>query len=101
MPHLLYKSMKQLVAGARGYFFDPQTMKYWDSTVYPQVRTGDTGWFFVTSEAQFYEHWPRLYKVRKIDEWGNVTTIGESHMTFEGALEAATEAARKDKEENE
>jgi len=101
MPYLHYKSMSELRAMARGHFFHPDTMKHWGSTVYTQVRTGSTGWFFITSEGRAYAWMPRLFKVRKMDEVGNVSTIGEPHVTFEEALEAATEAARKDKEENE
>lgn len=91
--YLQYKSIKELKAmnRRRGYhFFDKSTLRFFNSVVYNNVRTGTTGWYFVTSEQ--FEDNPRRFTVRKMDESSRVATIGRfmEYHTFEDALDMAT-----------
>ncbi len=100
---LHYKKMSELRAMARGHFFSRGAMRFFDSYVYNHVRTGITGWFFITSEQppRSGSYRPdRGYTVRKMDTLGNVTTVGKfmGHATLEIALEVATEKAAEEKE---
>ena len=99
---LHYKKVSELRAMARGHFFSSGAMRFFDSYVYNHVRTGTTGWFFITSEQppRSGSYRPdRGYTVRKMDEFGNVTTVGEfmGHATLEIALEEANKIAAEEK----
>jgi len=98
-----YKTMSELRSLNRvsgGNFFSRDTMRFWGSTVYPNVRTGKSHWYFVTAENQFDSTLPRRYTVRKMNACGDVGPVGkfQAYGNFGAALDAATEAASAERE---
>lgn len=93
-----YKSLSELKRLHLGHFFDRGTMRFFNSIVYPNVRTGKDGWYFVTSE-QYSDTAHRLFSVRKMGKNGTIDTIGkfQGYHCFNDALEAATKAARAER----
>lgn len=87
--------LKQLNAANGMCFFDPPTMKFFNSRVYESVFAGKTHWFFVTSEK--YGESPRKYTVRAMDVNGDVETPkGEefqAHKTLRDAVKQAEKLA--------
>lgn len=94
-----YKSISELKRLHAGHFFDRDTIRFFDSVIYPNVRTGYDGWYFITSE-KFDTGWPRLFTIRKIDENGKIDTVGkfQGYQTFEDALKSASEFAKAERE---
>ena len=54
------------------HFFEPSTMRFFSSRIHSDVYGGC---IFVTSEKGTHQS-TRLYTVRKIEDDGNITTIG-------------------------
>lgn len=76
-----------------GYFFSPDSMRFFNSRVSEKVHQGPGGIYFVTSE-QFDARSTRLYTVRRFDPSGKgIDTVGEfqQHST---SRQAHAEAAR-------
>ena len=102
-----YKSISQIKAMAResgSCFFTRDTMRFWGSVVYPNVRTGTSGWYFITSENQFNPTLPRRYTVRKLaavytEHGRNIETVGkfQEFSDFDSALRQATALAALEK----
>ena len=84
--------------GAGLYYFERDTMRFFNSRVSENVYVGATGWYFVTSE-RFDHKSPRLYSVRKMLPDGSVTTIGkfQEFATLELALGEAKRLAKKER----
>ena len=59
--------------GKSPYFFNPDTMKFFNSKVYQDVRRVDDGYLFLTSEV-FGDN-PRHYAVRFIRLDGSIDTV--------------------------
>ena len=84
-----------------GHFFDPKTMRAFQSRVLDTVYEGPGGIFFVTSER--VDTGPRFYKVRHFyPDTGGITTCGIDLAARLGldtkaeAVAAATAAAAGD-----
>jgi len=48
-----------------GYFFSPETIRFWKSRVSETIYKNDNSVYFVTSEAGF--NLPRAYTIRRFD----------------------------------
>lgn len=76
---------------AKGQFwFKPDTMKFWGST----VEYWSTSGYFITSENQFDKNLPKRFTIRKADfETGNVSTIGkfQAYSNLQDAREVMEE----------
>jgi len=59
--------------GKSPYFFSPDTMRFFSSKVYKDVRTVKEGYLFITSEV-FGDN-PRHYCLRLIDAKGSIETL--------------------------
>ena len=59
--------------GKSPYFFSPDTMKFFDSKVYKDVRAVKRGYLFITSEV-FGDN-SRDYSLRLIDSQGRIKTL--------------------------
>ena len=59
--------------GKSPYFFSPDTMKFFNSKVYKDIKTVKDGHLFITSEV--FGNDPRHYAVRFIFEDGSIDTI--------------------------
>jgi len=70
--------------GKSPYFFSPDTMKFFNSKVYQDVRKVEKGYLFLTSEV--FGNDPRHYAVRFIDSEGSIKTI-EKYHTLKDAKE--------------
>jgi hypothetical protein len=81
------------------FFFERDTMRFFNSRVFRSVYQGPGGVYFVTSE-QFTGSdgvkAPRTYKVREFDpETGNVSTFGrETFARLDDARSVASTAAK-------
>tara|TARA_R100000231_G_scaffold61352_1_gene50022 strand:- start:36 stop:299 length:264 start_codon:yes stop_codon:yes gene_type:complete len=70
--------------GKSPYFFSPDTMKFFNSKVYQDVRKIDKGYLFLTSEV--FGDDSRHYCVRFISLDGSIKTI-EKYHTLKDAKE--------------
>jgi hypothetical protein len=66
------------------YFFSSDSMRFFDSKVYPGVYGGR---YFVTSEKP--ENGVRRFKIREAEDSGRVKTVGQDYSSLEGARLAA------------
>ena len=67
-------AIKQLAKeGKSPYFFSPDTMNFFDSKVYKDVRTVKEGYLFITSEV--FGDDTRDYSLRLIDSQGSIKTL--------------------------
>ena len=69
------------------HFFEPATMQFFNSTVYPRVFGGR---YFITGE-RFDEHHPEQFTIRVALDNGHVNTVGDfqgfdSHQGAEDAV---------------
>jgi len=58
--------------GKSPYFFSPDTMKFFNSKVYQDVKEVKDGFLFITSEV--YADEPRHYRIRKIKLNGSINS---------------------------
>jgi len=70
--------------GKSPYFFNPDTMNFFNSKVYQDVRKVEKGYLFITSEV--FGNSSRHYALRFIDFEGSIKTI-EKYHTFKDAEE--------------
>ena len=80
------KHIKQLATeGKSPFFFSPETMKFFDSIVYEDIRRvrQPEGFLFITSEK--FPRSSRHYQVRHITPDGFISYYGERFGTFEEA----------------
>ncbi len=63
--------------GKSPYFFSPDTMRFFSSKVYKDVKKIDKGYLFLTSEV--FGNESRHYAVRFIDFNGAIETIEKYH----------------------
>jgi len=63
--------------GKSPYFFSPDTMRFFNSKVYQDVRKAPNGWLFITSEV--FGNDSRHYAIRFIDFKGSIKTIEKYH----------------------
>ena len=70
--------------GKSPYFFSPDTMRFFSSKVYKDVKKIDKGYLFLTSEV--FGDASRHYAVRFIDFEGSIKTI-EKYHTLKDAKE--------------
>ena len=68
---------KLATEGKSPYFFSPDTMKFFNSKVYKDVKRVDNGYLFLTSEV--FGNDSRHYAVRFIDLKGSIKTIEKYH----------------------
>jgi hypothetical protein len=92
----MYKDLAAMRAAneaAGKLFFDPETLKFWQSRVSSKIWPVADGAYFVTSER--VGDGPRRYSVRFIGDDGNVSTIGDfrGHATMAEAQMHARGAA--------
>lgn len=74
------------------YFFSPDTLRYFDSRIAPDIINTPTGIIFITSE-KFNDNTPRLYTVRIMHEDGSVSDVNCKFQQFP-SLTAARKHAR-------
>lgn len=55
------------------HFFDPDTLRFWQSRISPQIYAGR---YFVTSESSF-DRKTRFYTVREMLKDGRINTVSE------------------------
>ena len=69
-------------------FFNPDTMDFWDSTVFPEIYHGQ---FFITKERDYSGDYFR-FTIREAKPTGRIKTVGEfqEYATFESARDALT-----------
>ena len=99
-PEIIY-SIDEVKKAAKGFFFEPDTMRSFSSRVLSDVFDGPNGCFFVTSEkfrGFRCENKPRLYTVRRLDRVTGLVDTAPGHEFQEfksrtGALGAARRAA--------
>jgi len=73
------KDIKRANAKAGRHFFEPATMRFFNSVVGRTVYQGVGGVFFLTSEKG--PHGPRRYTVRQFNpQGGDVSTVGEFNV---------------------
>jgi len=83
-----------------GHYFDPETMRFFNSKTESSVYSGPGGVFFITSEQFVGSNGiadPRKYSVRRFDpETGDCTTAGKfNEIRFiKDARDAAKRLAR-------
>ena len=94
-PHGPYKSIAAIRRANNElghYWFDPRTLQYFASVIYPHVYGG---YLFVTSEKVSQEDSARRYHIRRADDRGCIWDhgLGIDYLTKEGAMAAAKYAA--------
>lgn len=90
--------IKQANRAAGNHYFEPATMRFFDSRVERRVYSGNGGVYFVTSE-QFHGSQgtaPRRWTVRQFHpETGDIDTCGEFNvMDRETAMDTARKLAK-------
>ena len=71
-----YYSMTDLQYAHRGHWFSPGAMRFFKSRLGSEVLPVPDGWLFVSSE-RFDYNTPRLYTIRKMDQFGEISEVGE------------------------
>jgi len=66
---------KLATEGKSPYFFSPDTMKFFNSKVYQDVKEVNRGYLFITSEV--FDNMARHYQVRHITLDGSINYCGE------------------------
>lgn len=94
----MYKSIAEIKAANKAaglYWFDKDSMNFFDSIVYSEVFPSSDGAYFVSSE-KFDDKASRLFTVRFADSGGAVSTVGEfqEFETLENARRAALKASK-------
>ena len=80
---------------AGSHWWDPATMRSFQTWVLPQVFQGPGGIYFVTRDPNFYSDDDRGYTVRRFcPETLEVVLVGYSHRNFEDRNLALDEAAK-------
>ena len=74
---------KLATEGKSPYFFSPDTMRFFNSKVYQDVKQVDRGYLFITSEV--FGESPRLYQVRHITLDGSINYYGERFSSLKKA----------------
>ncbi len=78
-----------------GHWFDESTLRFFKSRIGALKIVGEI-WLFISSEKS--PNGPRGYSVRRMDEKGEISTVGEfmghTRGSASGALERAAEAER-------
>jgi hypothetical protein len=90
----MYNSLREIRAAHKGYWFDKDSMRFFDSKILPGVYPAEDGAYFISSERRD-ENQPRLYTVRFADSDGDIWTEGEfqGHNTLSSAKQAAINSA--------
>jgi len=73
---------KLATEGKSPYFFSPDTMQFFNSKVYRDVKEVKDGFLFITSEV--FGNDPRHYRIRKIKLNGSINS-GKMFKTLEKA----------------
>ena len=76
-------------SGKSPYFFAKDTMEFFQSQVFPDVKEIKDGFLFITSEK--FGEAPRHYRVRKIKQDGSINS-GKMLPTLEEARKHLREA---------
>lgn len=71
-----YYSMNDLERAHRGHWFSPGAMRFFKSRLGSEVLPVPDGWLFTSSE-RFDYNTPRLYTIRKMDQYGEISEVGE------------------------
>jgi hypothetical protein len=97
-----YKNIEEIIEALEaherrgGYFFTPEIVRFFSSRIYRRYHPSGViaGRYFITSE-KWNAFAPRLYTVRRAEDDGAITTVGEfaAHRTPKQAVKAAYEAA--------
>lgn len=87
-----YYSMTDLQYAHRGHWFSPGAMRFFKSRLGSEVLPVADGWLFTSSE-RFDDNTPRLYTIRKMDQYGEISEVGEFQQYPSSA--AAKRAMRK------
>ena len=87
-----YYSMTDLQYAHRGHWFSPGAMRFFKSRLGSEVLPVPDGWLFTSSE-RFDYNTPRLYTIRKMDQYGEISEVGEFQQYTSSA--AARRAMRK------
>ncbi len=89
----IYYSTNCIEREAPGYFFKPESMRFFRSRILETVYQGPGGVYFVTSEQN--TGFPRAYTVRRYDPSSrSISTAGEFNVwTKRGAQKRAQDLA--------
>ncbi|HEY6021303.1 MAG TPA: hypothetical protein VIY48_15780 [Candidatus Paceibacterota bacterium] len=70
------EDVKEAHKAAGGHWFDKDSMKFFNSIVYPELIQHPEGAYFISSE-RFDSGSPRLFTVRFASFDGSIATVGE------------------------
>ena len=87
-----YYGLENLRNAHSGHWFSPGAMRFFNSRLGSEVYPVPSGWIFVSSE-RFDQNCDRMYTIRKMDQFGDVDTVGEFQAFSSSA--AARRAMRK------
>lgn len=94
---VMFKTMSDVKAKNKeiGHlFFDPDTMKFWDSKVESTLYKGT---YFITSEKNAIEGKPRQFSIRQVLRTGEIITVGRGreYSSLESARDAVKELVKR------
>ena len=96
------EQIKRANGRAGGYWFDPDTMRFFSTRVMSRVFPVPGGALFVTSDRHpaGMGRWIRRYSVRRADGTGQISTVGDfgGYPTRAQALRAVQNLARLENE---
>ena len=87
-----YYGLENLRNAHSGHWFSPGAMRFFNSRLGSEVLPVPDGWLFTSSE-RFDQNCDRMYTIRKMDQFGDVDTVGEFQSFSSSA--AARRAMRK------
>ena len=87
-----YYGLENLRNAHSGHWFCPGAMRFFNSRLGSEVLPVPDGWLFTSSE-RFDQNCARMYTIRKVDQFGDVDTVGEFQAFSSSA--AARRAMRK------
>lgn len=94
---VMFKTMSDVKAKNKEighFFFDPDTMKFWDSKVESTLYKGT---YFITSEKHATEGKPRQFSIRQVLRTGEIITVGRGreYSSLESARDAVKELVKR------
>ena len=87
-----YYGLENLRNAHSGHWFSPGAMRFFKSRLGSEVLPVPDGWLFTSSE-RFDYNTPRLYTIRKMDQYGEISEVGEFQQYTSSA--SARRAMRK------
>lgn len=90
----MFSSIEEIEAAHKGFWFSPETMRFWSTRVYPDVYQGDGVAYFISSDRDAYGT-GRLYSVRCATPDGDIRSVEpfQGYATLRAARKAAERLA--------